>query len=102
MINTLNENNFDTMVQDGMKLVAFTAPWCGYWSRQKPILEELSKENIWVGDVNGDENPHLTTRFSIQAFPAFILFKDGKPVKSFLGLHSKNELMNKIGSSFEH
>ncbi len=96
MINNLNENNFDSVIKDGIKLVVFTAPWCGYCNKQKPVLEELTKQSIWVGEVNGDENPHLTTRFSVQAFPAFVLFKDGNPVHNFLGYHSKNELKDKI------
>ena len=96
MINNLHENNFDTIVKDGVKLVAFTAPWCGYCNKQKPILEELSKHNIWVGDVNGDENPHLTTKYSIQAFPSFLLFKNGKIISQFTGYHSKDELMKLI------
>jgi thioredoxin 1 len=96
MINILNEKNFKFMTKDGTKLVFFTAPWCGYCAKQKPVLEELSAHNYWIGEVNGDENPHLTTQYSIQAFPSFILFKDGNIISQFVGFHPKEELLKKF------
>ena len=96
MINVLNEKHFNSSINEGIKLVFFTAPWCGYCQKQKPVLKELSEENLWIGEVNGDENPHLTTRYSIQGFPSFVLFKDGSIVSQFMGLHSKQELLNKL------
>ena len=96
MIHNITDNNFRSLLKEGTQLLAFTAPWCGYCNKQKPILEEVSKDNIWVGSVNGDENPQLVTQYSIQAFPSFVLFKDGKAINSFRGLHSKEELLNII------
>ncbi len=96
MIKVLNDNNFNSMIKEGIKLVFFTAPWCGYCQKQKPVLKEISGKNIWIGEVNGDENPHLTTRFSIHAFPSFIIFKDGKAISQFAGFHSKEEIENKL------
>ena len=93
MLNKLTDKNFNSMIKTGIQLVVFTAPWCGYCNKQKPILEELAKHNIWVGDVNGDENPMLVTKYSIQAFPSFVLFKDGEYVNQFRGLRSKEELL---------
>ncbi|MBQ9245393.1 thioredoxin fold domain-containing protein [bacterium] len=96
MIHNITDKNFSLNIKEGIQLLTFTAPWCGYCNRQKPILEELSKNNIWIGDVNGDENPHLVTKYSIQAFPSFVLFKDGKEINSFRGMRSKDELMSII------
>lgn len=94
MINELNEKNFEENIKEGLKFVAFTAPWCGYCQKQKPILEEISKNNIWVGSINADNNPHLTLEYDIHAFPSFILFKNGKQITKFSGYKPKYDLMN--------
>lgn len=94
MINQLNEKNFKETVKDGLKLVAFTTPWCGYCKKQKPILEEISNKNIWTGSIDADDNPHLAAQFDINAFPSFILFKNGKQVLKFSGYKEKYDLMN--------
>ena len=99
MIHNITDNNFKSEIKDGMQLLSFTAPWCGFCNRQKPILEELSKNSLWIGEVNGDDNPELVTKYSVQAFPSFVLFKDGKAVNSFRGLHSKDEILNIIKRS---
>ncbi len=96
MIQQLNENNFDENVKDGVKFVAFTADWCGFCQKQKPVLEDISNNNIWVGDVNADENPKLTKKYGIQAFPSFLLFKEGKPIAQFAGYKSKYDLLNTL------
>lgn len=96
MIQELNENNFDNNIKNGIKLVVFTADWCGFCKKQKKILSELSENNIWIGEVNSDKNPKLIEKFEIQGFPAFILFKDGKILTKFLGFREKFDLMDEL------
>lgn len=96
MIQELTEKDFDENVKDGIKFVAFTAPWCGYCQQQKPILKEIADENIWIGEVNSDNNPLLVQKYGINAFPSFLLFKDGKVIANFAGYKSKYELLNTL------
>ncbi len=96
MLQELNEKNFDENTKDGIKFVAFTASWCGYCQRQKPILKEIADQNIWIGEVDPDENPSLVERFHISAFPSFLLFKEGKVIAQFMGYKTKYELLNTI------
>ncbi|MCD7779734.1 MAG: thioredoxin [Candidatus Gastranaerophilales bacterium] len=96
MIQELNENNFDENIKDGIKFVAFTASWCGYCQKQKPILQEIADQNIWIGEVDPDKNPSLVNRFGITAFPAFLLFKNGNLIGNFLGYKTKYELLNTL------
>ena len=96
MLNKITDENYRTELNNGVQLLVFTAPWCGYCNQQKPILEELSKNNIWIGDVNGDDNPELVTKYSIQAFPSFVLLKDGNVLNQFRGLRTKEELIKII------
>ncbi len=96
MLQELNENNFDENIKDGIKFVAFTASWCGFCQRQKPVLKEIADQNIWIGEVDPDENPALVRRFGISAFPAFLLFKDGNLIANFVGYKTKYELLNTL------
>ena len=94
MITELNKENFENEIKGGLKIVEFYANWCGYCTRQDPILEELDK--IWIGKINTDENRELTQKFGITSLPAFVIFKDGEEVHRFSGLHSKFDIMNVI------
>ncbi len=94
MITELDKVNFNEETKGGLKLVEFFADWCGFCTRQEPILEEMDK--VWIGRVNTDENRELAQKFSISSLPSFILFKDGNEVERFHGLHSKFDLMNII------
>ena len=75
-------------------LVDFWATWCGPCRMQAPILEAFAAEHpeIKVGKVNVDENPDLAEKFSIMSIPTLLVFKDGKLVKTALGLHDKGGL----------
>lgn len=96
MIYELNETNFEDNIKNGLKLVEFGASWCGFCQKQKPVLQELSDANIWIGEVDADKNPNLVKKYDISGFPTFILFKNGDAVAKFSGFHPKYELMNKL------
>ena len=92
MIKELDKTNFVDEIKSGLKLVEFYADWCGYCTRQEPILEELDK--VWVGKINTDYNRELAQKFGISSLPSFIIFKNGNEVHRFSGLHSKFDIMN--------
>ncbi len=96
MIKELNERNFDENIKNGIKLVFFSAIWCGFCSKQKPILNELSEQKIWIGEVDSDKNPALIEKFNIKAFPSFLLFKNGNVIASFSGYKDKYDLLNTL------
>ena len=92
MIHKLNDENFDSLTDKGLKLIEFSTSWCGYCKKQEPILEEMDK--VWIGQVDGDEAQYLVQKFHIQVYPTFLVLKDGKEVSRFSGYHSKFDLMN--------
>lgn len=94
MITELNENNFDENIAGGLKIVYFYAPWCGFCGKQTAILNDMKDVNLYK--VNGDDNPKLILSYGIKAFPAFLIFKNGKVLNKISGLRSKFELMNII------
>ena len=96
---SLNKDNFEKSIANGVALVDFWAEWCGPCKMQLPIIEEFSGEmegKATVGKVNVDEELELAQSFGIQSIPTLILFKDGKPVKKLVGLHSKESLYEEV------
>ena len=95
----LNKDNFEQSISNGVALVDFWAEWCGPCKMQLPIIEEISNEmegKATIGKVNVDEELELAQSFGIQSIPTLILFKDGKPVKKLVGLHSKESLYEEV------
>ena len=82
-------------------LVDFWAPWCQPCLMMAPALDELSEEQkgkLKIGKMNVDnpKNQALATQYQIQSIPNMKLFKDGKIIKEFIGLHSKEDLKKEL------
>ncbi len=78
--------NFDKALAKGDMIVGFSAPWCGYCRRLRPMIEKLSDEiDIPVYGINIDEDEELAQRYEVETIPDLIYFKEGKPVDSIIG-----------------
>ena len=98
----LSENNFkeEVLENGGTVLVDFFADWCGPCQMMSPVIDQIAEEldNITVGKVNVDQNQELAIEYDVMNIPTLIIFKDGKPVKTIIGLQSKSELTNILQS----
>lgn len=94
MLKELNFENFDDEVKDGIKLVEFYTKWCGYCKKQKPELEQMEK--IWIGLIDAEENLKVSSKYNVNTFPTFLIFKDGKEAERFSGFKTKEDLMSRI------
>lgn len=95
----LNDANFKAVTGKGLSLVDFWAPWCTPCKIQGPIVSELAEEigdrvNICKLDV--DKNKRTAGELKIRSIPTIIIFKDGKPIKQFIGVKTKNVLLKAL------
>jgi len=95
----LTNQNFKDEVKEGLVLVDFFATWCGPCKMMEPVISKIAEEYIGkvkVGKVNVDDENELAMKYQISSIPTLILFKDGNPIKSLIGLSSKSEIENMI------
>ena len=94
---TITAENFEAEVLQSTKpvLVDFWAAWCGPCRMFSPIVDEFAEENpeaVKVGKLNVDEQPDLAGRYGVMSIPTAILFKNGEPAATLVGLQPKAAL----------
>ena len=70
----------------------FSATWCGPCRQMAPIVEKLSRENLPIVKIDGEQRPELMSRYSVDAYPTFLLIVDGREVERRVGPMSESEL----------
>ena len=96
----LTEKNFEKEVLKAKEtvIVDFYADWCGPCKMQSPILDEIAEErsNVKVCKINVDEEPEITESYNIMSIPTMMVFKNGDKTKEFVGLTSKEKILDEI------
>lgn len=96
-LTVITDNNFETEVTKSNipVLIDFWAQWCGPCKALAPILEELSatyEGKLKIVKLDVDQNPSTPPKFGVRGIPTLILFKDGQPKATQVGLMSKADL----------
>lgn len=76
-------------------LVDFWAPWCGPCRTIAPVLDQMARDRagrLRIAKVNVDENPGLSSRFSVTSIPTLALFRGGKLITELRGALPKATL----------
>jgi len=100
----LNQETFDATVNqsDRPVLVDFWAEWCGPCRMIGPVIEEIAAQQegkAIIAKVNVDDSPELAARYDIASIPTLIVFKDGKPVTTFQGVHPKANITESLANA---
>jgi thioredoxin 1 len=96
-VKEFTDSNFDTEVLKAATpvLVDFWAEWCMPCRMLTPTIDAVAEEfngKVKVGKVDTDANRNIAVKYSINAIPTVILFKNGEVKKKWVGLTSKDDL----------
>lgn len=98
---TVTIDNFETEVLQADKpvFVDFWAAWCGPCKMLGPIVAQIAEEHteVKVCKIDIDAQEALAKKYSIMSIPTVILFKNGAPVNTSVGLVSKEKLLAMLG-----
>lgn len=95
----LTDQNFKDTIESGVTLVDFWAPWCGPCMMQGPIVETVAEKmagRAKVAKLNVDEGQRAAGEHGVRSIPTLIIFKDGAPVKQFVGVQAESQLETAI------
>lgn len=92
----VTDANFDDFVRRaGLVVVDCWAEWCMPCKLMAPAIDELARRfggRVLFGKLNVDYNPATAARFSIEAIPTILIFKEGRLVDRLVGLRTLHEL----------
>lgn len=96
-----DEGNFEEEVLKANEkvLVDFYADWCGPCRMMSPIIDEIAEEmaeTVKVGKINVDNNQELAIKYDVMSIPTIMVFENGNPIKTFIGVTDKNEVLEAL------
>lgn len=75
-----------------LKMVYFTADWCGYCEKLKPILNKLNRDysdKLPIYTVDLDKYPGLAQDYDVTGIPTVVFLKNGKVHEKVVGLRGE-------------
>jgi len=93
----LNIDNFEEKIKGKNAIVDFYAVWCPpckVLDRNLKDFDEIKPEGVTIFKLNIDEEPMITRKYDVTKLPTLVYFKDGKPVKTMVGIQSISGLID--------
>ncbi len=103
-VKEFTDANFQSEVLQSKEpvLVDFWAEWCMPCKMLAPTIDKLATSfagKAKVGKIDTDSARDTAVKYGIQAIPTVILFKNGQPVKKFVGMQSEAELAGALNAA---
>ena len=99
-IPNLTQHNFKEEVLDSERpvLIDFWAPWCGPCLAMAPVVDKIAEKeaHVKVVKVNVDEQPELSSQFSVMSIPALVVMKEGRVISHTVGVKSKQAILDML------
>jgi len=79
-----------------MKVMYFSAPWCGPCKMFKPVLMDVAKQmGVMVNDINVDYDASFTEKYNINSVPTLIILDpQGNVAYRNTGVMSRDQIIN--------
>jgi thioredoxin 1 len=86
----------EVLHSDKPVLVDFWATWCPPCRMIEPVLAEIAAERagtLAIRRIDSDENQQTALTYQVLSLPTLILFRDGQPIRTFVGARPKSRLL---------
>ena len=83
-------------------LVDFWAEWCQPCKMVRPLVHELAEEygnKLKVAEMDVDANPNVAGNYGVMSIPTLMIFKNGKPESTMIGVQSRETFKQNIDSA---
>lgn len=101
-IKILTDQNFQNQIKKGVTLVDFWAEWCMPCKMMAPVLNNVASEvdkEASVGKINIEHHKAMAAKYKVRSIPTLILFKNGKEINRYVGMKSKEFLVNQLNQN---
>lgn len=90
------KEEFESAIASGPVIADFWATWCGPCKMIAPTVDAVAEElegKITVGKIDVDECREIAMQYGVMSIPTLIFFKNGVEVKRFVGVQTKEKLL---------
>ncbi len=98
-VTILTDSSFEDMIDEGITLIDFWAPWCSPCKILGPVINELAGEyegKVKVCKLDVDDNGKTARDMKIRGIPTVMIFQDGVIVGHFVGVKPKSVYKNAL------